>query len=79
MPITIYKSGPLTSSERSRRKREREAALVTSGDLRGLSDTGLLETLARGFLKARKSGGGGHAGTVRNLLKEVTRRIREVA
>jgi hypothetical protein len=78
-PITIYESGPLSSAERSRRKREREAALMASGDLRALSDTGLLETLARAFLKARKSRDGGHAGTVRNLLKEVTRRIREVA
>ena len=79
MRITIYKSGPLTSSERSRRKRIREAALVANGDLHGLSDTGLLETLARGFLKARKSGGGGHAGTVWDLLKEVARRLKEVA
>jgi hypothetical protein len=78
-PITIYKSGPLTSSERSRRKREREAALVTSGDLRGLSDSGLLETLSRTFLRARKTRDGGHAHAVRDLLKEITRRIREVA
>jgi hypothetical protein len=79
MPITIYKSGPLSSAERSRRKREREAALMASGDLHGLSDTGLLESLARAFLKVRKSRDGGHAGTARDLLKEVTRRIREVA
>ena len=79
MPITIYKSGPLSSAERSRRKREREAALVASGDMHGLSDTGVLEHLARAFLQARKSRDGDHAVAVRDLLKEITRRIREVA
>ena len=52
---------------------------MTSGDMRDLSDSGLTEHLARMFLKVRKSRDGDHVGAVRNLLKEVTRRIREVA
>ncbi|MDA8119641.1 MAG: hypothetical protein M0Z85_06225 [Gammaproteobacteria bacterium] len=74
--ITIYKSGPLTSSERSRRKREREAALVADGDLRDVSDTGLLEQLARVFLKARKSGARERVEVAQNLLKEAQRRLK---
>ena len=79
MPLTLYKTGPLTSSERSRRKRIRESALVASGDMHGLSDTGVLEHLARAFLQARKSRDGDHAVAVRNLLKEVARRLKKVA
>jgi hypothetical protein len=75
-PITINKTGPLSSTGRARRKRERDAARALAGDLRGLSDSGLMEQLARTFLKARKSGARDHAVIVRGLLKEAARRLK---
>ena len=74
--ITINKTGPMSATERARRKRERDAARALAGDLRGLSDSGLMEQLARTFLKARKSGARDHAVIVRGLLKEAARRLK---
>ncbi len=76
-PITINKSGALCPTERSRLKRERDAARVAGDDLRGLSDTGLLEQLARAFLRARKSGTRGQRAVLAmDLLKEAQRRLK---
>ena len=75
-PITINKTGPMSTTERARRKRERDAARALAGDLRGLSDTGLLEQLARAFLRARKSGTRGHVAVAQALLKEAARRLK---
>jgi hypothetical protein len=75
-PITTNKSGPMSPAERSRRKRERDAARVFGDDLRGLSDSGLMEQLARAFSAARKSGARGHATIAQALLKEAARRLK---
>ena len=76
--ITINEASPMSPTERARRKRERDAARVVGGDLRGLSDTGILEQLARTFLSTRNSGTQEHAGVVRDLLKEAAQRLKEV-
>ena len=75
-PITINKTGPMSATERARRKRERDAARALAGDLRGLSDSGLMEQLARAFLKARKSGTRQAFGLAMDLLKEAQRRLK---
>ena len=75
---TEAKTGPLTPAERQRAKRirDRERVWGDNEDLESLSDSGLMEQLARTFLKARKSGARDHAVIVRGLLKEAARRLK---
>ena len=75
----IYKSGPMSPADRQREKRARARAKVWSagGDASALSDTGLLEQLAKAFRKERGQRGGRIRGAItRSLMKEVDRRLR---
>lgn len=74
----LYKTGPMTPAERQREKRARDRAKVWSPneDLKGLSDTGLLEQLAIAFRKERDQHGGRSRGAItRGLMKEINRRL----
>ncbi|MDA8120068.1 MAG: hypothetical protein M0Z85_08525 [Gammaproteobacteria bacterium] len=75
------KSGPMSPAERQREKRARDRAKVWSPDedLKGLSDTGLLEQLAIAFRKERdqKRGWQSRGAITRGLMKEVERRLKQ--
>ena len=74
------KTGPMSPAERQREKRIRDRAKVWSPDedLKGLSDTGLLEQLAIAFRKERDQCGGRSRGAItRGLMKEIDRRLRD--
>lgn len=71
-------AGPMTAAERMREKRARDRAKVWSPDedLKGLSDSGLLEQLAVAFRKERAQRGGRSRGAItRALMKEIERRL----
>ena len=74
----LYKTGPMSPAKRQREKRARDRARVWSPneDLKGLSDTGLLEQLAVAFRKERAQRGGRSRGAItRSLMKEIDRRL----
>ena len=78
------KSGPMNPAERQRSKRAQDAARVwgDSEDIPGLSDSGLMEQLAVAFRKDRatiregKKRGPAHGLFVKDLIKEVQKRIK---
>ena len=78
----MYKSGPMTATERAREKRARDRAIVwgTDGDEKELSDSGLIEQLRHAFAKDRQAIRAGRrnrstGAITRALLKEVGRRV----
>ncbi|MHB1752190.1 MAG: hypothetical protein ACYCTF_05765 [Acidiferrobacter sp.] len=76
----LYKTGPMSPAERQREKRARDRAKVWSPDedLKGLSDTGLLEQLAIAFRKERDQRGGRSRGAItRGLMKEIDKRLKD--
>ena len=80
----IHKTGPMTAAERMREKRARDLGVVwgSGEDLKGLSDSGLLEQIAVAYRKERamrrsKSHGAITKGLVKELLKRLDEKPRK--
>lgn len=80
----LYRSGPMTSTERAREKRARDREIVwgPGGDEKTLSDSGLIEQLRIAFAKDRQAIRVGRrdrstGAIARALLKEIGRRLGE--
>ena len=78
----LYKSGPMTATERAREKRARDRETVwgPDGDEKALSDSGLIEQLRIAFAKDRQAIRAGRrdratGAITRSLLKEIGRRV----
>jgi hypothetical protein len=69
----------MSPAERQREKRARDAAKVWSPDedLKGLSDSGLLEQLAVAFRRERRPESRSRGAFTRGLMKEIDRRLKQ--